>query len=576
MLCLVANAQKTKSFVFYRNGQVVLTIPVAQVDSIVFASNTTIIIDDTTNNDSINNDTIPNINPPIVTIEPVDLGLSVKWAPFNLDATVPEEYGGYYTFGGVATQEIYDDVALIYARRELTYEQQTDLNTLDDISGSTVDAATLKWGGQWRIPTWKEWCELREECTWEWIVLNDTCGMKVTGPNGNSIFLPASGYMRSKNTSKHDADPAAEYGFDGLVRAGKFASYTTSGTLSSGTGSTGGVIYFNFKDNYMELSATEYMGNYITSTYFGRCIRPVYGEHTEPGKFIDQRQGLLAIGYEGWNGMGPSANWNHYDNWDTETMLGEWYGVTTDEKGRVVGINWEDNNLWGFHVNTPTVNGDFGVNLPYLRDVNINNNPNIGYHGIGIKGTQIKDLMLDNVGFNAYSHGPSLLEGITNVTIQNCHSQYYGIKGDFENLTIRNINTEPWDWRWDDDSDMPFVLQEGTAKNILVENCEIETDIIAICDEFTIRNTRVEHYHYSSQQIDEGTTKPSKWKTQIAKRFECDNSTLIVKDLNYDDFADGCEMIFNNATITLEDGTILTGFSATFTNSEENWKQYMK
>jgi len=49
-----------------------------------------------------------------------------------------------------------------------------------------------------------------------------------------------------------------------------------------------------------------------------------------------------------------------------------------------------------------------------------------------------------------------------------------------------------------------------------------------------------------------------------------------VKDLNYDDFADGCEMIFKNANITLDDGTTLTGFSATFTNSEENWKQYMK
>ena len=36
--------------------------------------------------------------------------------------------------------------------------------------------------------------ELKNKCTWEWTTQNGVNGQKVTGPNGNSIFLPAAGY----------------------------------------------------------------------------------------------------------------------------------------------------------------------------------------------------------------------------------------------------------------------------------------------------------------------------------------------------------------------------------------------
>ena len=44
------------------------------------------------------------------------------------------------------------------------------------------------------------WCsksailELMEECTWTWTTQNEVNGFTVTGQNGNSIFIPASGY----------------------------------------------------------------------------------------------------------------------------------------------------------------------------------------------------------------------------------------------------------------------------------------------------------------------------------------------------------------------------------------------
>ena len=50
------------------------------------------------------------------------------------------------------------------------------------------DVAHVKWGGSWRMPTIDEQRELLNECSWEWTELD---GYTVTGPNGNSIFLPA-------------------------------------------------------------------------------------------------------------------------------------------------------------------------------------------------------------------------------------------------------------------------------------------------------------------------------------------------------------------------------------------------
>ena len=43
------------------------------------------------------------------------------------------------------------------------------------------------------MPTKAEFQELKDRCTWTWTTYNGINGYKVTGPNGNSIFLPAAG-----------------------------------------------------------------------------------------------------------------------------------------------------------------------------------------------------------------------------------------------------------------------------------------------------------------------------------------------------------------------------------------------
>ena len=138
----------------------------------------------------------------------VDLGLSVKWATYNVGATSPEEYGDYFAWGETTTKETYDYDNCPTCR--LSYSSLQSQGYIDNEGNLTsqYDAATANWGGTWRMPTYAELNELNTQCTWEWINTNDFKGYKVTGPNGNSIFLPAAGYRYGSSL-----DDAGSYGY---------------------------------------------------------------------------------------------------------------------------------------------------------------------------------------------------------------------------------------------------------------------------------------------------------------------------------------------------------------------------
>ena len=59
------------------------------------------------------------------------------------------------------------------------------------------------------MPTNSQQTELIQKCTWQWTTMNGVNGRLVTGPNGNSIFLPAAG-ERFYN-SLLDAGSMSEY-----------------------------------------------------------------------------------------------------------------------------------------------------------------------------------------------------------------------------------------------------------------------------------------------------------------------------------------------------------------------------
>lgn len=139
--------------------------------------------------------------------EVVDLGLSVKWASFNLGASAPEEYGDYFAWGETEPKSNYswstykwcmngsDSQLTKYCNDSLYgYNGFTDDKTVLDPED---DAAVVALCGSWRMATYSEWEELKTNCTWEWTTLNEVYGRKVTsnkeGYTDKWIFLPAAG-----------------------------------------------------------------------------------------------------------------------------------------------------------------------------------------------------------------------------------------------------------------------------------------------------------------------------------------------------------------------------------------------
>lgn len=126
----------------------------------------------------------------------VDLGLpsGLKWATCNVGATSPEDYGDYFAWGETSTKSTYtSDNSLTYGLSISQLESQGYIDGSGNFT-SSHDAATANWGGSWRMPTKDEIQELVNNCTWTWTTQNGVKGCKVTGPNGNCIFLPAAGY----------------------------------------------------------------------------------------------------------------------------------------------------------------------------------------------------------------------------------------------------------------------------------------------------------------------------------------------------------------------------------------------
>ena len=178
----------------------------------------------------------------------VDLGLSsgLKWATCNVGANAPEDYGYYFAWGEVEPKTTYNwDTYKYYDDSNLTKYTSNDSKTVLDPED---DAATANWGGAWRMPTKAEQDELRNNCTWTWTTQNGVKGYKVTGPNGNSIFLPAAGCV--------DGGALFDAGSDG---------YYWSSSLYAGN--PHGAYYVYFTSDYVDWG----YGNRC----YGLAVRPV-------------------------------------------------------------------------------------------------------------------------------------------------------------------------------------------------------------------------------------------------------------------------------------------------------------
>ena len=140
-------------------------------------------------------------------VEYVDLGLpsGLKWAACNLGANSPEQPGDYYAWGETEPKEDYawDTYKHAKATEYTLTKYCTDVEMgLDGFTdGKTQlepadDAATVRLGAPWRMPTEAEAEELLNGCTWTKETINDIPCLRATSKtNGKSIVICISGFM---------------------------------------------------------------------------------------------------------------------------------------------------------------------------------------------------------------------------------------------------------------------------------------------------------------------------------------------------------------------------------------------
>lgn len=223
----------------------------------------------------------------------VDLGLSVEWADCNLGATKCTEFGNYYFWG------------------------KEHINS--DISGTSLDYAK-KETGVWRMPTLKEYQELINNCRIVSTSIDNVRGKKITGKNGNSIFLPASGaYMIFSAGDKIDngVGESVNYWLSTPASDSKNCLYNISDDMSN-------VLTYNRYD------------------FYSMCIRPVRDKkpNAEYEYYADYETGRLEINikfYDGYITYGSSKyKYNGTINgWKTYGPDGLGYYFLVDENYNV-------------------------------------------------------------------------------------------------------------------------------------------------------------------------------------------------------------------------------------------------
>ena len=207
----------------------------------------------------------------------IDLGLpsGTKWACCNVGANSPEQYGGYYAWGETVEKSSYG-----WSNYILCDGTESTCHSIgSDIAGTNYDVVHVKWGESWVMPSYSQFEELIEKCTTEWTSLNGINGYTFTGPNGSSIFLPASGY----------------YGFGDKFFEGSVGLFWSSTYNSSN------------KDlaRYLRFDSGRLTLNYYLSRNSGQPVRAIQKETgTEPlnDPVINAMlQNSISCTWEGWH-----------------------------------------------------------------------------------------------------------------------------------------------------------------------------------------------------------------------------------------------------------------------------------
>lgn len=181
--------------------------------------------------------------------EYIDLGLpsGTLWASCNVGAESPEEYGDYFAWGETTVKSNFVENNSVTYGLSIQELKSRGIIGSDDNLTAAYDAATANWGSEWRMPTLDEMKELINECEWEWATQNGVKGRRVTGSNGNSIFIPAAGWRRNSL----------------LDGAGSYGSYWSATPFNT-----------SYSAHNLSFNSDDYNW-YYSNRYYGRAVRPV-------------------------------------------------------------------------------------------------------------------------------------------------------------------------------------------------------------------------------------------------------------------------------------------------------------
>ena len=278
--------------------------------------------------------------------EAIDLGLTsgTLWASCNIGASSPEEYGDYFAWGETVPKENYDWSTYKFGG-ESNFSKYNSIDGLTELELED-DAAYVILGKGWRMPTHEEELELVNECTWENDMINGVSGYRITGPNGNSIFMPRGGIY-----------DGTDYACDGTILTDvNTCGWYWSSTLNAiGSSYAQGLCFFpSLLTNVSDHERCD-----------GHNIRPVYEKKDDVADVVDLG---LSVKWASWNvgankpeGLGDLYAWGELTpktNYSTSTYKFYDGGYTkygsVDNKYRLDSEDDVAQQTWGNRWRIPT------------------------------------------------------------------------------------------------------------------------------------------------------------------------------------------------------------------------------
>jgi hypothetical protein len=435
--------------------------------------------------------------------EYVDLGLpsGLLWATCNVGASLPEDYGDYFAWGETQPKVNYNWSTYQYCNGSYNTLTKYCTDASYGYNGFTDnlttllpedDAATANWDSDWRMPTKEEWQELYNNTNVIWTTQNGVNGRLFISSNGNSLFLPASGYFWGSelyNAGSNCLYGSSSFRTDFPINAWYFSfdsgnyqmdgSYTRSGGFTvrpvrsseqntAPTGAINGKFTINADGDQVYFSQGNLQYKASTDTWkFAESQHDFIGDaNSNISSFYDGWIDLFGWGTSGYHDTNDSYNVNYQPWSSSDSLLDNDYNIY----GYGPSTNMPDVNLTG-----TSANYDWGVNNPISNGGNTANQwrtltqPEWNYvlntrntpSGIRFAKAQVNDingviLLPDDWTTDTYtlnntnSIGASYISNVINatqwVTIENAGGVFLPAAGGRFGTTVADVGSTGFYW----------------------------------------------------------------------------------------------------------------------------------